>query len=90
MRDANFELSFRCELIKVIQSFCLGKKKKKEKRRGYSSHLQIKCVIPEYKSFVPLFVFHQSQLGIPMIYGIDAVDGHNNAYNATIPPLLLR
>lgn len=27
-----------------------------------------------------------SRLGIPMIYGIDAVHGHNNAYNATIFP----
>jgi beta-glucosidase-like glycosyl hydrolase len=25
-------------------------------------------------------------LGIPMIYGIDAVHGHNNVYNATIFP----
>ena len=24
--------------------------------------------------------------GIPMIYGIDAVHGHNNVYNATIFP----
>ena len=27
-----------------------------------------------------------SRLGIPMIYGIDAVHGHNNAYKATIFP----
>ncbi|KAF1890688.1 hypothetical protein Lal_00013283 [Lupinus albus] len=27
-----------------------------------------------------------SRLGIPMIYGIDAVHGHNNVYNATIFP----
>ncbi|KAM1175804.1 hypothetical protein ACFX19_028757 [Malus domestica] len=27
-----------------------------------------------------------SRLGIPMIYRIDAVHGHNNAYNATIFP----
>ncbi|XP_038985447.1 beta-glucosidase BoGH3B-like [Phoenix dactylifera] len=27
-----------------------------------------------------------TRLGIPMIYGIDAVHGHNNAYNATIFP----
>ncbi|KAI4382639.1 hypothetical protein MLD38_008577 [Melastoma candidum] len=27
-----------------------------------------------------------SHLGIPMIYGIDAVHGHNNVYNATIFP----
>lgn len=25
-------------------------------------------------------------LGIPMIYGIDAVHGHNNVYNATVFP----
>jgi len=25
-------------------------------------------------------------LGIPMIYGIDAIHGHNNVYNATIFP----
>ena len=28
----------------------------------------------------------ESRLGIPMIYGIDAVHGHNNVYNATIFP----
>jgi len=28
----------------------------------------------------------QSRLGIPMIYGIDAVHGHNNVYGATIFP----
>lgn len=27
-----------------------------------------------------------SRLGIPLIYGIDAVHGHNNVYNATIFP----
>jgi beta-glucosidase-like glycosyl hydrolase len=27
-----------------------------------------------------------THLGIPMIYGIDAVHGHNNAYRATIFP----
>ncbi|XP_031111405.1 uncharacterized protein LOC116015470 isoform X2 [Ipomoea triloba] len=27
-----------------------------------------------------------TRLGIPMIYGIDAIHGHNNAYNATIFP----
>ncbi|KAI3989915.1 hypothetical protein MKX01_040885, partial [Papaver californicum] len=27
-----------------------------------------------------------SRLGIPMIYGIDAVHGHNNVYKATIFP----
>jgi beta-glucosidase-like glycosyl hydrolase len=27
-----------------------------------------------------------TRLGIPMIYGIDAVHGHNNAYRATIFP----
>ncbi|KAM2106764.1 hypothetical protein PS2_018211 [Malus domestica] len=27
-----------------------------------------------------------TRLGIPMIYGIDAVHGHNNVYNATIYP----
>lgn len=27
-----------------------------------------------------------SRLGIPMIFGIDAVHGHNNVYNATIFP----
>ena len=27
-----------------------------------------------------------TRLAIPMIYGIDAVHGHNNAYNATIFP----
>lgn len=27
-----------------------------------------------------------SRLGIPMVYGIDAVHGHNNVYNATIFP----
>lgn len=27
-----------------------------------------------------------SRLGIPMIYGIDAVHGHNNVYNATVFP----
>ncbi|KAL1101580.1 hypothetical protein V6Z11_D05G306700 [Gossypium hirsutum] len=27
-----------------------------------------------------------SRLGIPMIYGIDAIHGHNNVYNATIFP----
>lgn len=27
-----------------------------------------------------------SRLGIPMIYGIDAVHGHNNVFNATIFP----
>lgn len=27
-----------------------------------------------------------NRLGIPMIYGIDAVHGHNNVYNATIFP----
>lgn len=27
-----------------------------------------------------------TRLGIPMIYGIDAVHGNNNAYNATIFP----
>ncbi|XP_045789698.1 beta-glucosidase BoGH3B-like [Trifolium pratense] len=27
-----------------------------------------------------------SRLGIPMIYGVDAVHGHNNVYNATIFP----
>lgn len=27
-----------------------------------------------------------TRLGIPIIYGIDAVHGHNNAYNATIFP----
>lgn len=27
-----------------------------------------------------------ARLGIPMIYGIDAVHGHNNVYNATIFP----
>ncbi|XP_038985453.1 beta-glucosidase BoGH3B-like [Phoenix dactylifera] len=27
-----------------------------------------------------------TRLGIPMIYGVDAVHGHNNAYNATIFP----
>lgn len=27
-----------------------------------------------------------SRLGIPMIYGIDAVHGHNSVYNATIFP----
>lgn len=27
-----------------------------------------------------------SRLGIPMMYGIDAVHGHNNVYNATIFP----
>lgn len=27
-----------------------------------------------------------SRLGIPMIYGIDAVHGHNNVYGATIFP----
>ena len=27
-----------------------------------------------------------TRLGIPMIYGIDAVHGHNNVYNATIFP----
>jgi beta-glucosidase-like glycosyl hydrolase len=27
-----------------------------------------------------------SRLGIPMIYGIDAVHGHNNIYKATIFP----
>lgn len=25
-----------------------------------------------------------TRIGIPMIYGIDAVHGHNNVYNATI------
>ncbi|KAL6323769.1 hypothetical protein AAG906_002237 [Vitis piasezkii] len=29
-----------------------------------------------------------SRLGIPMIYGIDAVHGHNNVYNATIFPTM--
>lgn len=28
----------------------------------------------------------ESRLGIPMMYGIDAVHGHNNVYNATIFP----
>lgn len=27
-----------------------------------------------------------TRLGIPMIYGIDVVHGHNNVYNATIFP----
>ncbi|KAK2975353.1 hypothetical protein RJ640_009707 [Escallonia rubra] len=27
-----------------------------------------------------------TRLGIPMIYGIDAIDGHNNVYKATIFP----
>lgn len=27
-----------------------------------------------------------SRLGIPMFYGIDAVHGHNNVYNATVFP----
>lgn len=27
-----------------------------------------------------------TRLGIPVIYGIDAIHGHNNAYNATIFP----
>lgn len=27
-----------------------------------------------------------TRLGIPMIYGIDALHGHNNVYNATIFP----
>lgn len=27
-----------------------------------------------------------TRLGIPMVYGIDAVHGHNNVYNATIFP----
>lgn len=27
-----------------------------------------------------------SRLGIPMIYGIDAVHGHANVYNATVFP----
>jgi beta-glucosidase-like glycosyl hydrolase len=27
-----------------------------------------------------------TRLGIPMIYGIDAVHGHNNVYQATIFP----
>lgn len=27
-----------------------------------------------------------SRLGIPMMYGIDAVHGHNTVYNATIFP----
>ena len=27
-----------------------------------------------------------TRLGIPIIYGIDALHGHNNAYNATIFP----
>lgn len=27
-----------------------------------------------------------TRLGIPMIYGIDAIHGHNNVYNATIFP----
>ena len=27
-----------------------------------------------------------TRLGIPMIYGIDAIHGHNTAYNATIFP----
>ena len=27
-----------------------------------------------------------TRLGIPMIYGIDAVHGHSNVYNATIFP----
>lgn len=27
-----------------------------------------------------------TRLGIPMIYGIDAVHGHNNVYKATIFP----
>lgn len=27
-----------------------------------------------------------TRLGIPMIYGIDAVHGHNTVYNATIFP----
>jgi beta-glucosidase len=27
-----------------------------------------------------------TRLGIPMIYGIDAVHGHNNVYGATIFP----
>lgn len=27
-----------------------------------------------------------SRLGIPMMYGVDAVHGHNNAFNATIFP----
>ncbi|KAI5391494.1 hypothetical protein KIW84_076344 [Lathyrus oleraceus] len=27
-----------------------------------------------------------TRLGIPMIYGVDAVHGHNNVYNATIFP----
>ena len=27
-----------------------------------------------------------TRLGIPIIYGIDAVHGHNNVYNATIFP----
>lgn len=27
-----------------------------------------------------------TRLGIPMIYGIDAVHGHNNVYNSTIFP----
>lgn len=27
-----------------------------------------------------------TRLGIPMIYGIDGVHGHNNVYNATIFP----
>lgn len=27
-----------------------------------------------------------TRLGIPMIYGIDAVHGHNNVYNATLFP----
>ncbi|KAJ0908705.1 putative glucan 1,3-beta-glucosidase [Helianthus annuus] len=27
-----------------------------------------------------------TRLGIPMIYGIDAVHGHNNVYNATVFP----
>lgn len=28
----------------------------------------------------------KTRLGIPIIYGIDAVHGHNNVYNATIFP----
>ncbi|KAL6976993.1 beta-glucosidase [Sarracenia purpurea var. burkii] len=31
-----------------------------------------------------------TRLGIPMIYGIDAVHGHNNAYGATICPQNVR
>lgn len=27
-----------------------------------------------------------TRLGIPMIYGIDAIHGHNNVFNATIFP----